>query len=587
MYTFKDIFNEILKHKSSLIKANIIAFIAVALSVPVPLMMPLLVDEVLLDKPGWFLSTADAIFGSPHESYFYITLALIIAVLLRGAYFALSVWQNWYFNIISKEIIYKIRQRLLAHISKLSLSEYEHFGSGKISSLMVVDIATLDKFLSSSISRFLISVLTIIGIGIVLFMIDWVLALFILVLNPMIVFFTTKLARKVAVFKKRENARISNFQDRLNETLDLFWQVRASNSESRFFNKLDTDAKEIKTAAIDFGYKSEAATKKSYMFFLTGFEILRALGIGMVAYSDLSIGFMFAVFGYLWVIMNPIQEIINMQYDFHNAKEALKRINSIFKLKAEPKFEHKVNPFKDTFTNEIRLQDVNFKHNENKTLLKDIQMHIKKGSKVAIIGASGSGKTTLAQIIAGFYELDSGRVLFDGCDSRDIGLDVIRSSVYMVLQSPMMFNETIRFNLTFGKDVSDKRIQEAVDIAQLGDFIKELDGGVDAVVGKNGIKLSGGQRQRLSIARMIIAKPNIVILDESTSSLDVTTEDMLFSELKMFLKERTTIIIAHRLSTINMADFIYVLEGGMIVESGTRKELLELNSHFAKYYNHH
>ncbi len=583
-YTFNQIFKEIVKHKPMLIKANLIAFFAVLVSIPIPLMMPLLVDEILLDKPGWFLETANNIFGA-HEPYFYIFLAFVIAIVLRGAYFALTVWQNWHFNIISKEIIYKIRQELLYHISKLSLSEYEHFGSGKISSLMVVDIATVDKFLSSSISRLLISVLTIIGIGIVLFMIHWQLALFILILNPLTVFFTTKFARKVSVLKKEENAKISKFQDTLNETLDLFWQVRASNSEKKFFSALDGDAKEIKTAAINFGYKSDASQKKSYMMFLAGFEFLRAMGILMVAYSDLSIGLMFAVFGYLWVIMNPIQEIINIQYDFHNAKAALERINSIFALKAEPEFKHEQNPFEGQFTNEIRLKDINFEYSKDKLVLKDINMDIPKASKVAIVGASGSGKTTLAQIIAGFYFHESGKLLFDGVDSDKIGLDVMRSNVYMVLQSPMMFNETIRFNLTFGKNISDDKIHEALRIAQLGDFTGGLEEGIDAVVGKNGIKLSGGQRQRLSIARMIIAQPNIVILDESTSSLDVTTEDVLFDELALFLKQRTTIIIAHRLSTVNMADFIYVLEDGKIVESGSKSELLELDGHFAQYFN--
>ncbi len=584
-YTFNQIFKEILKHKPMLIKANLIALLAVIVSVPVPLMMPLLVDEILLDKPGWFLEHANYIFGAPHEDYFYIVLALFIAIILRGAYFALTVWQNWYFNIISKEIVYKIRQELLSHISKLSLSEYEHFGSGKISSLMVVDIATVDTFLSSSISRLLISVLTIIGIGIVLFMIHWQLALFILILNPIIVIFTTKLARKVSVLKKEENAKISKFQDTLNETLDLFWQVRASNSEKKFFTALDGDAKKIKTAAINFGYKSDASQKKSYMLFLTGFEFLRGLGILMVAYSDLTIGFMFAVFGYLWVIMNPIQEIINIQYDFHNAKAALERINAIFALKAEPDFKHEKNPFRGQFTNEITLEHVNFEYGNKKPVLKDINMQIPKACKVAIVGASGSGKTTLAQIIAGFYQQNSGQLFFDGVDSDKIGLDVMRSNVYMVLQSPMMFNETIRFNLTFGKEVSDEQIHEALRIAQLGEFTQTLENGIDAVVGKNGIKLSGGQRQRLSIARMIIAQPNIVILDESTSSLDVTTEDILFDELALFLKERTTIIIAHRLSTVNMADFIYVLEHGEIVESGSKRELLELDGHFAQYFN--
>lgn len=584
-YTFKAIFQELKAHKPRLIKANLIAIVAVALSVPVPLFMPVLVDEILLNKPGWFTQTSDMLFGSGHQAYFYIIIALLCALILRGLYFVLSVWQNWHFNVISKSIVYKIRQDLLSHISKLSLSEYEHFGSGKIASLMVTDIGTVDTFLSSSISRLLISILSIIGVGIVLLLIHWQLALFILLLNPLIVIFTTKLARKVSAFKKKENAKIAVFQDSLNETLDLFWQVRAGNTERHFFDKLDLNAKEIKEAAIDFGYKSDASSKKSHMLFLTGFETFRALGIAMVAYSDLSIGMMFAVFGYLWVILTPVQEIITIQYDYHNAKAALERINGIFALNAEPHYPHLHDPFKGAKTNAITLKDVNFFYSENKEVLHHINMDIKKGSKIAIVGASGSGKTTLAQIIVGFYQPNSGSLMFDGITSQEIGLDVIRQNIYMVLQSPMMFNDTIRFNLTFGKAVSDEKILEALYIAQLEEFVSKLDNGIDTLVGKHGIKLSGGQRQRLSIARMIIAEPNIVILDESTSSLDVTTEDTLFEALALFLKERTTIIIAHRLSTVNMADYIYVLEHGEIVECGTKSELLALNGHFAQYFN--
>ncbi len=583
--TFKDIFKEILKHKPALIKANLIAILAVLVSVPVPLMIPLLIDEILLEKPGVFLSIIDSIFSSNGEPYFYILFALFLAIFLRGVYFALAVWQNWYFNIISKKIVYKIRQNLLGYISKLSLSEYEHFGSGKISSLLIVDIGTLDRFLGSSISRLLISVFSILGVGIVLFIIHWQLALLIFFINPLTAFLTIKLARKVSIFKKRENAKISEFSDKLNEILDLFWQVRASGREKKFFADLDAKAKDIKVAAIDFGYKSDAALKKSFMLFLTGFEILRAIGVLMVAYSDLSIGLMLAVFGYLWVIMNPIEAIINIQYDYHNAKAALGRINKIYDLKQETKFPHKKNPFLETYTNEIELKNINFEHNKDRSILKNINMKIKKGSHIAIVGASGSGKSTLAQLIVGFYEPKSGDLLFDGISYKDIGFDIIRNHVYMVLQSPMMFNDTVRFNLTFGKDVDDESIQKALKISQLSEFISSLEKGVDSLVGKNGIKLSGGQRQRLSIARMVIANPNIVILDESTSSLDVTTEDMLFDDLTLFLKQRTTIIIAHRLSTVNMADFIYVVEDGEIKECGVKEELLKLNGHFARYFN--
>ncbi len=584
-YTFSDIFKDIRKYKKELIIANIIAIFAALSSALAPLLMPLLVDEVLLHKPAHLVGFIDTIFSGKHEAYFYVVVVLVLTLFLRAVFFTLGVMQSWYFTVISKNITYKIRRDLLDHIAKVRLKEFELIGSGKIASLSVVDVDTIDTFISSSVSKLIISILTVLAVAGVLLWIHWKLALFILFFNPFIVFFTGKMARKVSKLKKRENEIIASFQEALGETLDLFWQVRSSNSEKHFFTKLKNLALEIKERGIAFNYKSLISEKASYMIFLSGFEIFRAAGILMVAYSDLSIGLMLAIFGYLWVIMQPINEIITIQYAYHNANAALKRINDIFDMQTEPSYIHKKNPFLKRRTNEIELKNISFSYKENKKILKDISLKIPKKSKVAIVGASGSGKTTLAHLIVGFYQPDLGDILYDGISYKDIGLDVIRNHVYLVLQNPMLFNDTIYFNLTFGKDVSNDKINEALKIAQLEDFVATLSDGLDTIVGKNGIKLSGGQRQRISIARMLIADPNIVILDESTSALDVTTEDILFDEIESFLKERTTIIIAHRLSTIKMADYIYVLENSQVIQEGSLDSLMAHDGHFATTFS--
>ena len=186
--------------------------------------------------------------------------------------------------------------------------------------------------------------------------------------------------------------------------------------------------------------------------------------------------------------------------------------------------------------------------------------------------------------MVGFYPVEKGEIYYDDINVKEIGLDVVREHVYLVLQNPQLLNATIRENLTFGKKVSEDEIYKALKIAQLYDFIKELKNGLDTQIGRDGIKLSGGQRQRLSIARMIIAKPNVVILDESTSALDVYTEESLFEALlSEFLKERTTIIIAHRLTTIRQADYIYVLDKGKIIEEGTQEFLMKKEGLFFEF----
>jgi ATP-binding cassette subfamily C protein len=201
-------------------------------------------------------------------------------------------------------------------------------------------------------------------------------------------------------------------------------------------------------------------------------------------------------------------------------------------------------------------------------------MHIPIGSKVALVGASGSGKTTLANILVGFYPLDKGEIIYGDISHNELKLSTIRENIHLILQHPKLFNDTMRFNLTLGKSYSDEEIKRALHIAQLDSVLADMHCGLDTLVGKDGIKLSGGQRQRVAIARMILSDPKVVIFDESTSALDVHTEEKLFEALKSFLADKTVITIAHRLSTIKSAEFIYVLEDGIVVDKGTPKALL-------------
>ncbi len=580
--SFKNLLRSLLKHKSNFIKANIIAIIAIIISLPIPMMIPLLIDEILLDKPSTMMKYLEMFAGEGREAYVYVMVVLFLAIFLRAIFLGLNSIQSWLFSTISKDITFDLQKRLIDHISKVSLSEYENFGSGKISSLLVVDVATVDNFLGVSVNKFIISILTVVGIGGVLLYIDLELGLFILLFMPIVAFVTKMIAKKVGEYKRKENRKIAEFQDELGENMDLFWQIKASNQERDLQVRLVKKADEIKRASIDFTFKSQISAMFSYFLFLAGFEIFRSAGILSVEYGDLSIGKMLGVFGYLWVIMAPFQEIISMQYAYHTAKAALDRINSIYDMKLEPKFEHKKDPFKGKITNSLELKDIYFSYGDKETL-KGINLVASEGKKVAIVGETGGGKSTLASLMVGFYQPQSGKILYDGINYDEIGLDVIRENVYLTLQSPLLFNNTIRYNLTFGKNIDDDEIYKALEIAQLKEFVEGLKNGLDEMVGKNGVRLSGGQRQRLSIARMIIAKPNIVILDESTSSLDVDTEERLFNQLSSFLKDRTTIIIAHRLSTITQADYIYLIGDGRVAEEGSFDELLALNGRFAKY----
>ncbi len=583
MYSFKTFFTEAKKYKKELIIANMLALLAVIISTPAPLIMPVLVDEVLLKKSGIVVQTIDAFLGHTSKPYVYVGIMLVVVIVLRALFFIFNYYQTKLFTIVSKNISFKLREDLLNHLSRVSINELEFFGSGKSASLMVVDVDTIENFLGSFVSRLIISILTIIGVGVVLLLIHWQLALFILILNPFVIVFTTKIAKRVSILKKNQNRTFEVFQESLNETLELFAQIRASNQDKNYFSRVIDSAREIKDKSIEFTYKSDGANRLSFLIFLSGFEIFRAASILVVAYSDLTIGLMFGIFGYLWVMMTPIQDILNMQYAYHNAKKSLERINSIFALKREPKYAHICNPFAQNRANKIEVKNLSFAYDDSKNILENINISIQKGSKIAIVGASGSGKTTLANLLVGLYTFKKGDILYDECSIKKIGLDTVRDHVYLVLQNPQMFNDTIRANLTFGANIDDSVLLNALKIAQLGDFIKNQEDGLETKIGRSGVKLSGGQRQRLSIARMIVQNANIVILDESTSALDVHTENRLFESLNSYLENKTTIIIAHRLSTIRKADYIYVLNRGVVEEEGTHDELMSLEGTFYSY----
>ena len=221
---------------------------------------------------------------------------------------------------------------------------------------------------------------------------------------------------------------------------------------------------------------------------------------------------------------------------------------------------------------------------QEKKILKDISLDISAGCKIALIGASGSGKTTLAQVIAGFYEKCDGELLFNGIKTEELDKSTLREKVFLVLQMPILFNSTLRFNITMGDEsITDEEILKALSIAQLDDMIEGMNKKLDTIVGHHGIRLSGGQRQRLSIARMIIANPSVVIFDESTSALDVHTEALLQAQLLPLLQDKTVITIAHRLSTVKNSDYIYVLHEGKIVQDGTHEELEDKEGHYNEF----
>jgi len=574
MLTWRGIANELKTHRQRLLLANIIAVLAVVASVPIPLLLPLMVDEVLLHHPGKMVAAIGVWFpGAWHGPVLFIGAALLLTVVLRLAAILLNVWQGRSFSLLAKDVVYRIRVRMLNRLSKIALSQFETVGAGRVTSHFVTDLNAVDSFLGASVSGFVVSVLTLIGVAGVLFWMHWQLALFILLLNPLVILFSTRLGKRVKDLKKHENRAFEVFQDALAETLDALTQIRAMNREKHYLARVTEKAADIRQHAAAFAWKSDAMSRFSFFVFLAGFDAFRAGAMLMVVFSDLSIGEMLAVFGYLWFMMTPVQELVNMQYAWYAANAALGRINALLGLAGQP-------------TVGIALAHVNFAYEEGEAVLDDVSLRIEPGEKVALVGASGGGKSTLVQALLGLYPVKSGQILYGGVPVTDIGWETVREHVGVVLQHPVLFNDSVRANLTLGRETDVAALWQALEIAQLKEYIAELPHGLDTMVGRQGVRMSGGQRQRLAIARMIVANPSIVILDEATSALDSDTERHLHLALSGFLAGRTTLIIAHRLSAVKQADRILVFENGRIVEEGAHDELIDRGGLYHKLYHH-
>jgi len=413
----------------------------------------------------------------------------------------------------------------------------------------------------------------------------WQLALLILLFNPLVIYATVQLGKRVKQLKKLENDSTARFAQALTETLEAIQEIRASNRQGHFLGRLGLYAREVRDRAVATQWKTDASNRASGLLFQFGIDIFRAAAMLTVLFSDLSIGQMLAVFSYLWFMIGPVEQLLGLQYAFYAASGALARINQLLARADEPRSAGGRDPFSGRRTVGIEVSGLCFTYRDE-PVLDNLNLTIAPGEKVAIVGASGGGKSTLVQLLLGLYQPQAGSIRFGGETLQDIGLERVREQVAVVLQHPALFNDTVRANLCMGRERSDADCWRALEVAQLADTVRQLPEGLDTVVGRAGVRLSGGQRQRLAIARMVLAEPRVVILDEATSALDVVTEFALHQALGRFLEGRTTLIIAHRLSAVKQADRVLVFDGGRIAEEGDHQQLIDEGGLYARLYGH-
>lgn len=556
-------------------------------------------------KPHWpwlvgFLATIAAV--SALDSYFtYLSKRIIdegilpqnreVLFDLVAIYGGLVVVQSanifgfiYLAGILGERIMYDLRKTSFAHLQDLSLSYFDRTPIGWIMSRVMSDAERIAELVTWGLLD-ITWALANIGTAIFFMMIiNWRLALIVMGILPLLVIVAAQFKKKILIEFRTVRKLNSKLTANYNENISGVRVVKALRREEenlREFSKLTDEM-----------YQSSYRAAWLSALFLPTVQILSSFAIGAIALyggiqnqiGSLTIGGIQAFVSYITFMLWPIQDLARvyaqMQQSIASAERLFSLIDAVPEIHDRPNAEDP-----GTIHGEISFEDVGFYYEENKPVLKDFDLRVAKGETIALVGPTGGGKSTIVNLLCRFYEPKHGRIRIAGRDYTSLTLDALQSRIGVVLQTPHLFSGTIRENIRYGRlDASDDEIIEAAKVAGAHAFIQSLKNGYEEQVGEGGILLSVGQKQLISLARAVLADPDILIMDEATSSVDTLTEELIQRGMQALTKDRTSFIIAHRLSTIKRADRILVIEDGKIIESGTHHELLRAGGHYHQLY---
>ena len=505
---------------------------------------------------------------------------LIIVVVLYVVSALFSYLQSYFIIELSTKISFDLRQRIMDKILYLPMEKIGENKRGDILSRMTNDIDSLQHGISQSFIQLTTAVITLVGVFIMMLSINVIMALATIVLVPiafLVIKFITKHSQsyflKQLEFKGSLNGQIE-------ETFTGHDIIRAFNQEEISMEKFEKD----NNSWFNNEWKSQffSSLNGPLMNFISNFTyvVIAVLGAVFVLQKAIAVGDILAFFQYSQSFTRPIQQITRVMNQIQTAMAASERIFEFLDLDDE---ENPSTRKLDTINDNITFEDVSFGYSPNEKIIKNLTFEVKKGQKIAIIGATGAGKTTIVKLLMRFYDIDSGSIKIDGVDIDEYDKHSLRSHVGMVLQDSWLFSDTIKSNIRYGNlEVSDDEIVDASKQVYIDNFIRQLPDGYETTLNEDSDNISHGQKQLLTIARTILSSKEILILDEATSSVDTRTEKLIQKAIDKLMENKTSFIIAHRLSTIRNADKIIVIENGEIIEQGTHEELLDLKGY---YYN--
>ena len=507
-----------------------------------------------------------------------VTLILVligVLVVFRFLAWGAGYLRTYKVNQVGQSVLYDLRSQLFGHIQRLSLRFYDNRPVGKIMSRVTSDVGTINELISGGMTTILVEGFSLIGIVVLMLAINWKMALIAFCITPSFYLLFGRLRNRIESNWVNVRKSTSNLNANLNESINGVRVTQAFSREEHNitrFTRINQMNRDANLRAIRWDNLIWPAVE---LIGVSGTFLLILYGANEVIAGAMSIGIILAFINYLWRFWGPVSALSRVYSQVLSAMASAERIFEF--LDARPEVADSPGAFPmPRIMGEVQLEDVHFKYEvTSKSALRGVNLHVKPGQTVAIVGPTGAGKTTIINLIMRFYDPTEGRVLIDGHDLRDVQLATVRSQISLVLQDPFIFSGTIGDNIRYGRlDAGAEDIEAAARAVHLDEFINKLPEKYNYEVQERGSRLSLGQRQLVSFARALIADPRILILDEATSSVDTQTERLIQRALTVLLKGRTAFVIAHRLSTIRNADLILVMQEGRIAEQGNHAELM-------------
>lgn len=543
----------------------------------IPLLIPLLLGFVIDNIIGGNIATSEK------TRSLFILMGIMFGIFLIARP-PIEYLRQYLAQLVGSKILYDLRDALFDHLQRLSLRFYANRKAGEIISRVIHDVEQTKVFVITGLMNIWLDMATIlIAIGIMVSF-DIKLTLVAIALFPLYGFAVKYFYGRLRQLTRERSQKLAELQGHLHERVQGMAVTRSFALEDYEQEQFDQYNKRFLDKAIDH-------TKwNAYTFAVTNTitDLAPLLVITYAGYEviqgNLTIGTMVAFVGYMERVYSPLRRLINSSTVL---TQSIASIDRVFELKNET---YDIIDKEDAIEltdvkGDIDIENVSFAYEGDKLVLEDINLHVKEGETIALVGMSGGGKSTLVSLIPRFYDVTSGSIKVDGIDIRDVKQRSLRDKIGMVLQDNVLFSESIAVNIRMGNPyATDEEVIEAAKAANAHDFIMSLPNGYDTLVGERGVKLSGGQRQRIAIARVFLKDPPILIFDEATSALDLESEHMIQGALERLAANRTTFIVAHRLSTITHADRIILIEHGKITETGTHEELMAKRGNYYDLY---